>query len=270
MRISIITAAFNAEATIAEAIRSVATQGHPEIEHLVCDGASSDATCAVVARHAPPWMTLVSEPDAGLYHAINAGILRSTGEVIGLVHADDVLAHPHVLEQVAAAFADPTVDAVYGDLDYVARTRPGQVVRHWRAGRFSPGRLARGWMPPHPTLFLRRRVFAAHGLYDTRYRISADYEAILRYFGRGRIRAVYLPGVMVRMRLGGESNRSLGRVLRKSAEDYRALRRHRVGGVATLLAKNFSKLPQFVRRARDPGPGARAPLDGGTISRAPM
>ncbi len=248
MKISIITVALNAEATIGDAIRSVAAQSYGEIEHLVIDGRSGDATLEEVERARHPRLSVVSEPDEGLYDALNKGILRSSGEVVGLVHADDTLAHPHVLAQVGAAFDDPEVDAVYGDLDYVARGETSRVIRHWRAGEFRPARLKRGWMPPHPTLYLRRRVFDALGLYDTRYKIAADYDAVLRFFGAGGVRAVYLPEVLVKMRAGGESNRDLGRILTKSREDLLALRRNSVGGWPTLLAKNFSKLPQFLVR----------------------
>jgi len=134
---------------------------------------------------------------------------------------------------------------VYGDLDYVAKDNPSRVIRRWRSGEYDRRRLARGWMPPHPTLFLRRSVIERLGGYDTDYQIAADYEAILRYLGPGAIRLAYLPEVLVKMRLGGESNRSIARMVRKSREDYRALRTSKVGGVSALVWKNLSKLPQF-------------------------
>lgn len=249
MRITIITAAFNAEATVGDAIRSVAGQTYRDIEHLVLDGMSNDRTPIEIARARHPGMVSIREPDGGLYDALNKGIARSTGEVIGIVHADDVLTHEQVLERVARAFRQGEVDAVYGDLDYVSKADPTRIVRHWRAGAFSPARLKYGWMPPHPALFLRRGLFEAHGGYDTGYQISADYEAILRIFGAGGMRPVYLPEVLVKMRMGGESNRSLGRILTKSREDFRAIRNHGVGGFGTLVAKNLRKLPQFVARS---------------------
>jgi len=249
MRITIVTAVFNAQATIADALRSVADQSHPDIEHLVMDGGSTDGTIDAIQSSDCDRITLVREPDDGIYDALNKGILRATGEVVGLVHADDFFAHPDVIKQVAAAFSDPQVDAVYGDLDYVAATDTTRIIRHWKAGEYRPARLKWGWMPPHPTLFLRRRVFERHGLYDTRFRIAADYEAILRYFGKGGVRAVYLPEVLVKMRVGGESNRNLERIWTKSREDYAALRQNRVGGLPTLVAKNLSKLPQFFIRS---------------------
>ena len=135
---------------------------------------------------------LVSEPDQGRYYALNKGLARARGEVVGVLHGDDVFGDPEVLARVAAAFADPAVMAVYGDLEYVSRTDPGRVVRHWRSRAFEPGLLRRGWMPPHPTLYLRRSVYERLGGFDTRYRIAADYDLILRVLGQLPGRAVYL------------------------------------------------------------------------------
>ena len=139
-------------------------------------------------------------------------------------------------------------DGVYGDLVYVSAADPARVIRYWRAGPYQRGRLAWGWMPPHPTLYLKRHVLQRWGAYDTGFHIAADYEAMLRWLVRGRIRLAYLPRPMVRMRMGGASNRSPDRIIKKSREDYRAMRRHGVGGLGTLLCKNISKLGQFVRR----------------------
>lgn len=248
MKISIITAVFNRAGTIGQAVRSVSGQCHPDVEHLIIDGASTDGTLEEVERHRTPHIRVISEADSGIYDALNKGIAMATGEVIGLMHSDDFFADATVLKKVAAAFQDDAVDAVYGDLDYVSASEPGRVIRRWRSGEFSAARLRRGWMPPHPTLFLRRQVFTQWGDYNEDYRIAADYEAILRYFGRGAIRPVYIPEVLVKMRVGGESNRSIGRILRKSREDYRALRINGVGGFGTLAWKNLSKLPQFIKR----------------------
>lgn len=248
LRFSIITAVYNREHTIGQAIDSVARQTHPDVEHLIIDGASRDGTLAAVERHRHPGMILHSGPDKGIYDALNKGMALASGAVIGLVHSDDYLAHQDVLARVAHAFADPAVDAVYGDLDYVAADDTARIIRHWKSGPWSRGKLGWGWMPPHPALFLRRSVIERHGDYDTSYRIAADYDAILRWFGSGVIQPHYIAEVLVKMRVGGESNRSLSRVLRKSREDYRALRRNGVGGAGALMWKNLSKLPQFLRR----------------------
>ena len=139
------------------------------------------------------------------------------------------------------------MDGVYGDLDYVAKDDAGRVIRRWRSGSYDSARLAMGWMPPHPTLFLRRSVIEQWGGYDTSFQIAADYDAVLRYLGQGGIKLAYIPEVLVKMRVGGESNRSLSRIIRKSREDYWALRKNGVGGFGTLAWKNLSKLPQFLR-----------------------
>lgn len=245
MKITIITAVYNRAATIGQALDSVAAQSHEDVEHLIIDGASTDGTLGEIHRHAHPGMRVTSEPDAGIYHALNKGIAAACGDAIGLMHSDDFFAHGEVLSAVARTFDETGADSVYGDLDYVSATDPTRIVRHWASGAFSQRKLAWGWMPPHPALFVRRDVFARLGAYNTSYRISADYEAILRWFGKGGATSAYLPVVLVKMRVGGESNRSIGRILMKSREDYRALRSNRVGGIGTLAWKNIRKIPQF-------------------------
>ena len=221
------------------------TQTWQEVEHIVVDGASTDGTVQVLQSCMNDRVVLVSEPDNGIYDALNKGMARATGDVVGFMHSDDFFADDHVLARVAAAFSDPEVDAVYGDLDYVAKEDTSHIIRHWRSGEYLPAKLARGWMPPHPTLYLRRSVIDRWGGYDARYQIAADYDAILRYFGQGQIRAAYIPHVLVKMRVGGESNRSLAKVWLKTREDYAALRRNGVGGVGALIWKNVGKLGQF-------------------------
>lgn len=246
LKISVITAVFNRADYIAAAVQSVQRQRWPKVEHVVIDGASTDGTLQVLQRCLTAQAVWVSEPDKGIYDALNKGLARATGDVIGLMHSDDFFADDNVLERVAAAFADPLVDAAYGDLDYVAKDDTSRIIRRWRSGEYNAAKLARGWMPPHPTLYLRRSVIERWGGYDTRYKIAADYDAILRYFGRGQIRVVYIPHVFVKMRVGGESNRSLARIWLKTREDYMALRRNGVGGVGALILKNLSKLGQFL------------------------
>lgn len=246
MKISVVTAVYNRADTIGHAIASVQRQTHAEIEHVIQDGGSTDGTLERIKELADARTRLCSERDGGIYDAINRGIARATGDVIGLMHSDDFFAHDRVLEEVAAAFADPAVEGVYGDLQYVSATDPDRVIRHWRSGPYAPAKLRRGWMPPHPTLYLRREVFEAWGLYDTRFRIAADYDAMLRYLVKGNIRLHYIPEVLVKMRVGGESNRSLGRILRKSREDLEAIRENGVGGLGTLAMKNVSKIGQFI------------------------
>jgi glycosyltransferase len=245
LKISVITAVRNRVATVGEALDSVHSQSWPDVEHVVIDGVSTDGTLELLETRRSEIAVLVSERDSGIYDALNKGLKLATGDVIGLMHSDDIYADQHVLADIAASFADPGIDAAYGDLDYVSRTDTTRVIRHWRSGEYSPRRLAQGWMPPHPTLYLRRHVIERWGGFDASFRIAADYDAILRYFGRGRIRSAYVPRVLVKMRVGGESNRSVGRMVRKSREDYAALRRNDIGGLVTLARKNLSKIGQF-------------------------
>jgi len=247
--ISIITAVFNRAGTIADALRSVAQQTHGNVEHIIVDGASNDGTLGEVMRCRNDRMRIISEPDKGIYDAVNKGIRAASGEVVGVVHSDDWLAHSRVLETIAHTFAvNPAIDGVYGDLQYVSSRNPDKVIRHWRAGTYHPLQLKQGWMPPHPTLYLRRSVFDRYGLYNTALQISADYDAILRFLTQGHIGLAYLPEVLVRMRAGGISNRSLCRIIQKSREDLYALRANGVGGLSTLAAKNFGKLGQFITK----------------------
>lgn len=248
MKISVITAVYNRRDTVSEAVLTVRGQTHPAIEHIVQDGGSKDGTLDILAGLAWPLMHIETSRDGGIYEGINLGIARATGDIIGLMHSDDIFASENVLTRVAEIMTDGKVDGVYGDLVYVGAADPSRVIRYWKAGPYHPDHLRRGWMPPHPTLYLRREVFTRWGVYDTDFRIAADYEAMLRWLVKGQIRLAYIPEVMVRMRVGGESNRSLDRIFRKSWEDYRAIRRHGVGGAQTLFLKNFRKISQFIQK----------------------
>jgi glycosyltransferase len=179
---------------------------------------------------------------------LNKGIRHASGDIIGFMHADDEFATSHSLARIASAFDDPAVDAVYGDLVYVNRADASRVVRYWRAGQYQRDQLTQGWMPPHPTFYVRAGVYSRFGTFDTRFRIAADYENMLRILWRGRVHAAYIPEVLVRMRMGGMSNLSVFNMLRKSREDYAAMRQNGIGGLHALLLKNVTKLPQFVTK----------------------
>ncbi len=248
LKVTVITVCYDSERTIVDALRSVQAQRHPAIEHIVIDGASRDATARMVRENSSRVSVLVSEPDGGIYDAMNKGLARATGDIVGFLNADDVYADADVVARIAAAAAAPDrPDAVFGDLLYVDAIDMQRVVRRWRSGPFEAGRLRYGWMPPHPTFYARTEVLRALGGFDTRYRIAADYDCMLRYLARPGVRAAYIDDVLVRMRTGGASNRSLAAVLRKSSEDLRALRSNGVGGLFTLGCKNLRKLPQLWR-----------------------
>lgn len=174
MKISIITAVYNGRATLADALDSALAQDHPDKELIVVDGASTDGTRDVLQRYAGRLAQVVSEPDRGIYDALNKGLRRATGDAVGFLHSDDTFADARVLSRVAAALADPGVDACYGDLCYVHHEDPDRIVRYWRSGPYQRRNLAWGWMPPHPTFYARRAVYQRWGRFDTRYRIAAD------------------------------------------------------------------------------------------------
>ncbi len=248
MKISVITAVYNAEATVGQAIESVASQTHPDLEHVIIEGKSKDRSLDVIESVAHARMRLISESDKGIYDALNKGIRQATGDVVGFLHSDDFLAHESALAQIAAAFEDPAVEAVFSDLDYVSQADTARVVRRWSTGPFHLGRLKRGWMPAHPTLYLRREAYGRIGEYDADFRIAADYDFILRYFSQTSGKSVYIPEVLYKMRLGGVSNRNWAKIRQKMKEDYLAIRRNHVGGVSTLALKNLSKISQFIVR----------------------
>lgn len=249
IKISVITATWNCAATVESCLDSIGGQTHGNREHVVVDGASRDDTVSLLQSRRAQLAVLISEPDHGIYDALNKGIALATGEVVGFLHADDIYAHPDVLAHVARAFSDPAVCAVYGDLQYVRQQDISQVVRHWKSSPCSTRRLAWGWMPPHPTLYVRREWYKRIGGFDAGYRIAADYHSILQLFSQPDFKSVYLPEVLVKMRLGGASNRSLAAMLRKTREDWNALRRSRVGalgGLGALAWKNLTKIGQFL------------------------
>jgi glycosyltransferase len=254
VKVSIITVAYNSESTIADTLLSIAAQAHPAIEHIVVDGGSKDSTVALVRAHGTHVSHLLTERDDGIYDAMNKGLRLATGEFVGFLNADDMLATPDAMAAIARAAGPADVDAVCGDLVYVDKDRPSEVVRYWRCGEFSPARLRYGWMPPHPTLYVRRSRLAELGLFDVRLRIAADYDFILRYLGHPGIKVAYVPEVLVKMRTGGASNRSLGALMEKSREDLFALRKNQAGGLLTLLCKNARKLPQFFSTPKAPAP----------------
>jgi glycosyltransferase len=248
LHISVITAVFNKADTLGEALRSVHAQTWPNVEHIVMDGGSTDSSLDVIHQYRGGIAHLVSERDNGVYDALNKGIQRATGDIVGFMHADDSFASPHALSSVAAAFSDPSIGAVYGDLVYVDKDAPSRIVRYWRAGAYRREHFSNGWMPPHPTFYVRREIYEQLGGFDTRYRIAADYENMLRILWAGGVKAAYIPEVLVRMRTGGMSNKSLPNLLQKSYEDFSAMRQNGVGGLQTLVLKNVTKLPQFVAR----------------------
>lgn len=245
MKVSIITVAYNCASTISDTLRSVASQTHKAVEHIVIDGASTDATLAIVNEYGAHVASVVSEPDSGIYEAMNKGLALATGEFVGFLNADDVYANEQVVARIAGAADELQSDVVYGDLVYVDQNNLGKVFRRWHSGTFAPSRLRFGWMPPHPTFYVRTQILKSQGGFDTRYRIAADYDCMLRTLMSPGAQVAYVDDVLVHMRTGGASNNSFNSVVRKSREDLDAIRRNGLDGVFTLACKNLRKVPQL-------------------------
>ena len=260
MKISIITITYNSAKTLPRALESVRSQTYGDIEHIIVDGASTDGTVELIEAYAQssnlqilkssnsnsPKVHWVSEPDGGIYDALNKGIRMATGDVIGFLHSDDVLYSPDSIGQIAAAFESSKADVVYGDLQYC---NGDKVTRRWRSNAFKPSSLKFGWMPPHPTLYVRREVYEQVGEYDSWFRISADYDMVLRIFTAG-YKTHYIPQVLVSMETGGASNRDAKARLSKTQEDYIALKKNHVGaGYLTVACKQLRKIRQFLRNS---------------------
>lgn len=249
LKITVITVAYNAAATIAETIRSVAAQDYPKVEHIVIDGASLDGT-AEIARRTPGRVSrLVSEPDDGLYDAMNKGLALATGDVVGFLNADDVYAHSGVLNRVAESLSNANVDACYADLVYVAPSDPHRIVRYWRSRPYEDGLFEKGWMPAHPTFYVHRSVYERLGGFDLAYKRQADFELTMRLMRVHKIRTVYVPEVWVRMRSGGLSNSSIIGVLKGNWEAYRACRAHGLRVTPFFIFRKIAgRIPQFFAR----------------------
>lgn len=248
INISIVTATWNCAETITDCLTSVALQKLNYKEHIIIDGVSTDGTIDIIEKYADQIAVFKSAPDKGIYDALNKGIQLASGDVVGFLHADDLYATNNLLSKVANAFEDHTVCAVYGDLEYVRQNDTTKVVRRWKGKPFKRRDLALGWMPAHPTLFVRREWYERIGGFDKSYRISADYLSILQLFTQPGFKAVYIPEVFVKMRLGGASNKSLRAIVRKTLEDWRALRSCEfsvVGAARAIAWKNLSKVGQF-------------------------
>lgn len=246
MKISVITATYNSEASLESTLKSFGSQTYPDKELIIIDGNSNDSTVEIIRSAGELVHKWVSEPDRGLYDALNKGIGMADGDVIGFLHSGDTYSNKEVLEKIAFCFRDNQIQAIYGDLRYVKRKNKNKVVRYWRSGIFSPDNLHKGWMPPHPTLYMRREVYEKYGLFDLNFRIAADYDLMLRVLKASSARIAYIPEVLVDMETGGLSNGSLKNIFRKSMEDYHALRKNGIHHAwLVLMRKNLMKFGQF-------------------------
>lgn len=246
MKVSIITVSYNSAKTIIETIESVINQSYDNIEYIIIDGDSKDGTMDIIESYKHKIHTVVSEPDKGIYDAMNKGLALATGDVIGLLNSDDTFAHNDVIKNVVAKFSTKPIDAVYGDLKYINGANKS-TVRHWKSGRYKRNKFLFGWMPPHPTFFVKREVYEQFGSFDTSLKSAADYELMLRFLYKNKVAAAYNNEVMVFMRTGGQSNASIKNHLLANLEDRKAwIKNQLYPYFFTTLLKPARKIPQFV------------------------
>lgn len=249
MKISIVTVAYNAASTIEDTLRSVASQDYPDLEYIVVDGASKDDTVAICERYAEHISELISEPDKGIYDAMNKGIQRASGDYIGLINSDDFYAHPKVISMVARRLKETSADTLWGDLVMVHPDQTEKVSRFYSGKNFKLQRFEMGDMPPHPTFFVRKELYEKWGSFKMHYRIVADFELMLRFLYIQKATHTYLPEVMVRMRTGGNSGSGFRNTLRLNAEIKSALRENKIPtSTLKIYSKYFRKVGQLIRR----------------------
>ncbi|GAB4261485.1 MAG: glycosyltransferase family 2 protein [Vicingaceae bacterium] len=249
MKVSLITACFNNQDTIEDALSSVIYQTYTNIEHIIIDGQSTDDTLSIVNKYKGNISRVVSENDNGIYDALNKGIKYATGDIVGFLHADDMLASNDVIEMIVNTFKNnPSIDAVYGDLQYVDRKNSGKVIRNWKSKPFQINLFYKGWMPAHPTFYCKKECYLKYGVFnDKDFKTAADYELMLRFILKNKINPYYLPKLIVKMRVGGVSNKSLKNRFKANLEDRKAWE---INGLKpkfyTLYLKPLSKLIQYI------------------------
>lgn len=247
MKVSIITVVYN-NPLVERALESILAQKtEAEVELIVIDGASTDCTQDVLHRFRDRIAVLKSEPDHGIYDAMNKGLALATGDIIGTLNSDDLYWDDHSLAKIISAFQkDATLDAVYGDLVYVAKTDTNKTIRFWKSRPFTKGLFSKGWMPPHPTFFIKREIYQRLGLFDLEFKLAADFELMLRFLEIGEIRSIYIPHILVRMRMGGATNKSIRNIYRANRECVRAAQKNGIRTPTWFIPRKLtSKVFQF-------------------------
>lgn len=250
MRVSIITVAYNSAATIRDTIESVINQTYPDIEYIVVDGVSKDNTIDIVKEYEPEFkgrMRWISEPDNGLYDAMNKGFAMATGKIVGIINSDDLFSDKQAVEKVVCKFKmnDP-VDCVFADLFYVAQNDTNKIVRYWKTGKKKS--FAKGWHPAHPTFYVKKEIYDRCGTFDLQFKLAADFELMLRLVEKDRISMVYLPEPLVKMRLGGATSKNLTNIKKGNLECIQAFRKNEIKvSVLYPLYRLLPKLKQYFK-----------------------
>lgn len=246
MRVSIITVCYNSESTIQDTIKSVLHQDYKDIEYIIIDGQSTDQTLAIVNKYKNKIAHIISEKDNGMYDAINKGIHIATGKIIGILNSDDFYTDKQVISKIVDEIENKKVDSLYADLEYVHFKNISKTIRYWKSGTYRHGLFGNGWMPPHPTFFVKKDIYIQYGLYNTTFKSAADYELMLRLLHKHKVSTTYLKKTIVKMRVGGMSNASFKNRINANKEDRKAWE---INGLKakwyTLYLKPLSKLKQY-------------------------
>jgi glycosyltransferase len=247
LKVSIITAVYNAETTIEDCIKSVCTQTCPDIEHIIIDGGSTDRTLDIVRENETHISKCVSGKDNGVYDAMNKGLDFASGQIIAFLNADDFYASGTIVSEIVGFMQKNCFDAVYGDLVYIARNDSEKIVRYWQPGKFKPGAFRRGWAPPHPTFFCKKEIYDEYGCFNDNFQVAADFELMLRFLERYKIKAGYLPKIFVKMRTGGKANIIRG-IIRGNSEIIRSFKMNNLSiSPNFFICKPITKVMQLVR-----------------------
>ncbi len=251
MKVSIITVCFNSADTIEQTIRSVLCQTYSKIEYVIVDGDSTDGTLQIINKYRDSISQLISEKDSGIYDAMNKGIKLATGNIIAILNSDDVYVDSTVVGQMVNFMETTLADAAYSNLVYVDRDDTGRIKRFWSPGEYKEGAFLKGWTIPHPTFFCRRDIFEKFGLYNNTFRIAADFELMMRFVEKHKIKVGYLPKVIVKMRTGGKAN-ILNSIIRGNMEIFRALRINEFHlSPLFFISKPITKISQLIIRPKD-------------------
>ncbi len=247
MKVSIITIAYNSAETIEDTIKSIVTQNYSNLEYIIIDGGSTDKTLSIVDKFKDSITTIVSEPDKGIYDAMNKGVQNATGDIVGILNSDDIYADNKVVSRIVEAIGNK--DSIYADLVYVDRDNTDKVTRYWKSGKYRKGIFKSGWMPPHPTFFIKKSCYNQYGTYNLQLKSAADYELMLRMLHKHNISVAYLPEVITKMRVGGQSNATLVNRIKANKEDKLAWSINDLKpGPLTLIMKPVRKISQFVKK----------------------
>ena len=249
MKVSLITATYNSESFLEECILSVIKQRYKNIEHIIVDGNSTDNTLGIIKKYETHIAKWTSKADRGMYDAINKGIAMATGDIIGILNSDDLLVAEDVIESIVKVFQENNVDTVYGDLEYVSASDTNKIIRIWKGRPYKRSRFRYGWMPAHPTFYIKKSLIEKYGFYENHYYTAADYEFMARYLYKNNVSSTYLPMLIVKMRMGGQSNNNLYQRLRANRRDFLAMKKNNIPfAFFVSILKPLIKLPQFYKK----------------------